>query len=56
MSALVRAPDWQPARHDVTFVDKQLHVESLDLMGSPAHLLGQVERLAERMRLLQGGS
>ena len=47
------AGEAEPVSHDVVQAGKQLQVTSLDLAGSPAAILAQVNTLAQRVRRLR---
>jgi 5-methylcytosine-specific restriction enzyme subunit McrC len=47
------AGEAQPVTHRVVRLGKELHVEALDLQGSPDEILGQVRGVAERIRGLR---
>ena len=45
------AGEGEPAKYRIDHAEKTIEVASLDLFGTPEAILGDVERLAERVRV-----
>lgn len=47
------AGEREPGTHEIVHVGKRLSIETLDLEGTPDEILGQIDRLAERIKSMK---